>query len=84
MADENYQKRKAEDEALQRRMYEESLRKQIAEMPPEKRREAKLVVADRVFTPDEILAEVEKKSEYGELFVKMQSRAHLEQLRRRR
>ena len=84
MADEKYQQRKAEDEALQRRMYVESLLKQIADMPPEKRKEAKLVVADRVFSPDEILAEVDKKTEYGELFVRMQSRAHLEQLRRRK
>jgi hypothetical protein len=84
VADENYQKRKAEDEALQRRLQIESLRKMIAEMPPETRKEAKLVVEDRTFTPDEILSEIEKNTAYGELFLKMHTRMQLEQLRRRR
>ncbi len=84
MANENYQKRKAEDEALQRRFHVESLKRMIAEMPPERRKEAKLVVQDRTFSPEEILAEVEKDSEYGRLFLKMQARMHLEQLRRKR
>ncbi len=84
MPDDIYQKRKAEDEALQWRHHVESLRKMVGEMAPADKAKAKMVVADREFSPDEILAEVEKETEYGKLFVKMQARAHMEQIRRRK
>jgi hypothetical protein len=52
-------------------------------MPAATRKSAKLVVGERSFTPEEMLAEAETGSEYGATFLKMLSRMRLETLRKR-
>jgi hypothetical protein len=82
MPDDNYEKRKAEDERVLREWDLESLRKMIAEMPAAQRKEERLVIGDRTFTMDELLKEAEKGTEYGKIILEAQAKLRLEQLRR--
>jgi hypothetical protein len=77
-----YTKRKQEDQEVLRQQDLASLKKIVAEMPAATRKSAKLVVGERSFTPEEMLAEAEKGSEYGATFLKMLSRMRLETLRK--
>jgi hypothetical protein len=83
MPNEDYEKRKAEDERVLHEWDVESLRKMIEKMPPAQRREARLVIADRTFTVDELLREAERGTKYGKMILQAQAKLRLEQLRRK-
>lgn len=83
MADKDYSKRKQEDEEALRQLELRTLEEMIAKMPPEKRKELKVVVADRTFTPEQILEEAKKDTDYGRQYLKMLTKHRLERLKRR-
>lgn len=78
-----YTERREEDREVLRRLEIQHLEKMIAETPKEEREAHKLVLGDRTFTLDEILAEAKAGTEFGLKFLEMQSRSRLERLRRR-
>ncbi len=82
MADDTYDKRRAQDQEVLRQWGLESLRKMAEEMPEAQRRTTRMVVGDRSFTVDEILREVDQDTEYGRLMLKAQEKLRIEQLRR--
>ena len=83
MAKEEYTARKEEDRQVLRQLEIRNLEKLIEETPADKRTEHKLVVGNRTFTLDEILAETKAGTEHGEMFLSMQAKARLERLRRK-
>ena len=78
-----FSKREQEDKELMRQLEIRNLEKMIAEIPPEKRKEHKIIVGTRTFTLEELLAEAKEGTEYGNLFVSMQSKSRIERLRRK-
>jgi hypothetical protein len=83
MENENYTSRTAEDKEVLRQLEISTLAKMIQNTPAEKRDEYKLVVGDRTFTLQEMLEEAKRGTEYGELFLAVQSKSRLEQLKRK-
>lgn len=83
MAHDEYTSRTAEDKEVLRQLEIKALEKIIQETPAGQLEKHKLVVGNRSFTLQEILNEAKEGSEYGELFLAMQSKSRLEQLRRK-
>jgi hypothetical protein len=83
MTRDDYSKRRQEDAEVLRQLEIRRLEKKIAELPSKDRREHKLIVGNRTFTLDEILNEAKEGTEYGRLYLNMQTRSRLERLRRK-
>jgi hypothetical protein len=83
MASEEYTARREEDREVLRQLEIRHLETLIAETPADKRAELKMIVGDRSFTLDQILAEAKEGTEVGLTFLDMQARSRLERLKRR-
>lgn len=83
MGTEKYTDRALEDEKILQELEIKALEKAVAEMPSEKRREPKLVVANRSLSLEELLEEVRKGTPVGKHYLQAQRKSRLEQLRRK-
>lgn len=83
MADNTYDKRKKEDEQVFRQLEIDRLEKIVGEIPEEEEEQFTIVMGDRSFTMEEILAEAREGTEYGNKYLSMQENSRLERLRRK-
>jgi len=83
MPDEEYRKRKEEDRQVLRALEIEELKNTIRKTPPEEVEKLTIVMGERTFTLDEMLAQIQERTEYGELYISSMSKSRIERLRRR-
>lgn len=83
MGTEKYSDRALQDEQVLQGLEIEALEKAVKEMSPEKRKEPRLVVADRSFSLEQLLEEVRKGTPVGKHYLQAQRKSRLEQLRRK-
>lgn len=82
-ADDKFSERESQDKELLRQLEIQTLEKTIQDTPLEEREKYKLIVGNRSFTLEQILAEAKEGTEYGDMFLKMQSRSRMERMRRK-
>jgi hypothetical protein len=78
-----YDEEMKKQKALTKKLTIDEINSWIQSMPAEKRKQVVAVVGTKSFTPEELLKEIERDTEYGKKLVQMSSRLRVEVSKKR-
>jgi hypothetical protein len=78
-----YDEEMKKQKALTKKLTIDEINSWIQSMPAEKRKQVVAVVGTKSFTPEELLQEIERDTEYGKKLVQMSSRLRVEVSKKR-